>query len=92
DGHKIVFFQEDPYGFSGQRLDQQFLANPARCSDHLLRWHFRQAVLANIRGNGELIREHDFPPGSDMMGQILSAPQAKERMEFELFGRLSAYL
>ena len=29
--------------------------------------------------------------GSDMIGQILSEPQAAERMEFELFGRFSAY-
>ena len=69
----------------------EFLANPARCSDQLLRWHFRQAVLANMRGTGEIILEHDFPPGSDMMGEILGAPQAEERMEFELFGRLAAH-
>ena len=44
-----------------------------------------------MRGNGEIILEHDFPPGYDMIGQILSEPQAAERMEFELFGRLLAY-
>lgn len=43
------------------------------------------------RGTGEIILEHDFPPSSDTMGQILSAPQAAELIEFELFGRLSAY-
>ena len=40
---------------------------------------------------GEPLLEHDFPPGSDMISQILSQPKAAERMEFELFGRLSAY-
>lgn len=44
-----------------------------------------------MRGTGELILEHDFPPGSDMIGQILSEPKAAQRMEFELFGRLAAY-
>jgi hypothetical protein len=42
-----------------------------------------------MRGTGEPQLEHDFPPGSDMMGSILKGPKAKERMEFELFGRLA---
>jgi hypothetical protein len=43
-----------------------------------------------MRGAGEPVFEHDFPPGSDMMGHILRGPRAAERMEFELFGRLAA--
>jgi hypothetical protein len=43
-----------------------------------------------MKGAGEPIFEHDFPPGSDMMGQILRGPRAAGRMEFELFGRLAA--
>ncbi|KAK9364517.1 hypothetical protein V1509DRAFT_643596, partial [Lipomyces kononenkoae] len=54
----------------------------------LLRWHFRQAVLANMRGAGEPIFETDFPPGSDMVGEIISGPEAAKRMEAELFSRL----
>lgn len=57
--------------------------------DQLLRWHFRQAVLANMRGAGEPRFEHDFPPGSDIVGDILNGPKPGERMEFELFSRLS---
>jgi hypothetical protein len=34
--------------------------------------------------------EHDFPPGSDIVGDILHGPQSAERMEFELFNRLAA--
>lgn len=44
-----------------------------------------------MRGAGEPIFEHDFPPGSDMMGQILEGPKAAERMEFELHSRLALY-
>ena len=33
--------------------------------------------------------EHDYPPGSDIVGDILSGPKAAERMEFEIFGRLA---
>lgn len=45
-----------------------------------------------MKGDGELILEHDFPPGFDMISQILSQPKAAERVKFELFGRLSAYI
>lgn len=42
-----------------------------------------------MRGAGEPIFECDFPPGSDVIGEILSGPMAPERMEFELFNRLA---
>ena len=45
----------------------------------------------NLIGDGEIVLEHDFPPGSDMISQIFDEPRVAERMEFELFGRLSAY-
>jgi hypothetical protein len=77
-------------GIAGGYLDPQLLNHPERPIDELLRWHFRQAVLTNMRGAGEPVFEHDFPPGSDMMGHILGGPRAAERMEFELFGRLAA--
>ena len=41
-----------------------------------------------MRGAGEPIFEHDFPPGCDMMGDIQKEARAGERMEFELFSRL----
>ena len=43
-----------------------------------------------MRGAGEPMFENDFPPGSDIMGEILQGPKAGERMEFELFGRIAA--
>lgn len=42
-----------------------------------------------MRGAGEPNFEHDFPPGSDMTGEILKGPKAAERMEFELFNRMA---
>ena len=77
-------------GIAGGRLDQRLLSHRQRPIDELLRWHFRQAVLTNMKDAGEPIFEHDFPPGSDMIGQILRGPRAADRMEFELFGRLAA--
>lgn len=38
---------------------------------------------------GEPISEIDFPPGSDMVGEVLSSPKAEERMEYELYSRLA---
>ena len=43
-----------------------------------------------MKGAGEPRFEHDFPPGSDIVGDILRGPKASERMEFELFSRLAA--
>jgi hypothetical protein len=43
-----------------------------------------------MKGLGSPTFEHDFPPGSDIMGEIMEAPMAAERMELELFGRLNA--
>jgi hypothetical protein len=85
-----VFFDSDGNGVAGRYMDQEFLDNPQRPVDQLLRWHFRQAVLANMRGAGEPRFEHDFPLGSDIVGDILRGPKSAERMEFELFSRLAA--
>ena len=76
---------------AGTHLDKTFFDNPQRPVDQLLRWHFRQAVLANMRGQGEPCFDSDFPPGSDIIGDILSGPKAGERMEFELFSRLAGF-
>ena len=75
---------------AGRHLDQNFLDNPLRPPDELLRWHFRQAVLTNTKGVGEPCFESDFPLGSDIMGEIMSGPKAGERIEFELFNRFNA--
>ncbi len=85
-----MFFTLDGEGLAGKYLDQEFLDNPQQPIDQLLRWHFRQAVLANMRGAGEPRFEHDFPPGSDIVGDILCGPKSGERMEFELSNRLAA--
>ncbi|PUU79006.1 hypothetical protein B9Z19DRAFT_1024283 [Tuber borchii] len=92
DNYKIVCFAPDAGDFkiSGRHLDQTFLDNPHRPVDQVLRWHFRQAVLVDMRGAGEACLEADFPPGSDMIGEIMRGAKAAERMEFELFTRFNA--
>ena len=58
--------------------------DPHRVSDHILRWHFRQSVLANVRGAGEPLFEDDFPPATDIMREIEKGPLSEERFELEL--------
>ena len=79
-----MLFIPDTEGLAGRHLDPELLSNPQRPVDQLLRWHFRQAVLANMRGAGEPIFEHDFPPSSDTSGDILRGPKSAERVEFDL--------
>ncbi|KAG0636794.1 hypothetical protein HOY80DRAFT_908639 [Tuber brumale] len=90
DGYKVVVFDSDLFGYDGKTLDPvcRDTADPHRETEQLLRWHFRQSVLANVRGEGEPIFEHDFPPGTDMLGEILAGPYAQERLELEIAARL----
>ncbi|KAK9327312.1 hypothetical protein V1520DRAFT_372136 [Lipomyces starkeyi] len=64
DDYKIVTFNDDHLNIGGRRLDPVCRDPNSEQSarDELLRWHFRQAVLANMRGAGEPIFEFDFPP------------------------------
>jgi len=90
DGYKVVVFDMDLLGYDGKILDPvcRKPTDPHCVSDQFLRWHFRQSVLANVRGAGEPIFEHDFPPGTDMVGEILASPYARERFELEIAARL----
>ncbi|KAK9328774.1 HNH endonuclease-domain-containing protein, partial [Lipomyces starkeyi] len=93
DGYKITCFNEDFDRIDGRILDPvcRDPSDNRRVRDELLRWHFRQGVLANMRGAGEPSFETDFPPGTDIMGEILSGPTAAKRMEAELLSRLGGY-
>jgi hypothetical protein len=85
----VCFFSNDRSSIAGKHLDQRLFDNPQRPVDQLLRWHFRQAVLTNMKGAGEPTFEHDFPPGADIVSSIHKGPKAPERMVFELFSRLA---
>ncbi|KAF8423471.1 HNH endonuclease-domain-containing protein [Terfezia claveryi] len=87
DNYKVVCFDTDSKGIAGNYIE--FGNDERRPVDQLLRWHFRQAVFANMRGAGAPVFECDFPPGSDMMGEIRNGPMAAERMEFEMCSRLA---
>ncbi|KAF8438246.1 hypothetical protein BGX38DRAFT_1098191, partial [Terfezia claveryi] len=63
--YKVVVFGVDLDGMDGRLLDSvcRKPVDPHRISDELLRWHFRQSVLGNMRGAGEPAFQHDFPHG-----------------------------
>ncbi|KAG0636527.1 hypothetical protein HOY80DRAFT_1088317 [Tuber brumale] len=52
DNYKIIVFDIDIFGLDGRILDPacRSVDNPHHVPDELLRWHFHQTVLANVRG------------------------------------------
>jgi len=90
DSYKVVVFNADGDGLDGRMLDPMCRdpANSHCVSNQPLRWHFQQSVLANMRWPGEPILEHDFPPGTVIMREILAGPYAQERFELEMVVRL----
>ncbi|PUU82971.1 hypothetical protein B9Z19DRAFT_966080 [Tuber borchii] len=49
DNFKVVFFVRDIKNIAGRHLSQKLIDDPKRPVDGLLRWHYRQCVLANMR-------------------------------------------
>jgi hypothetical protein len=90
DNYKIVTFIPNQWGIDGRILDPvcRDASNLDHVSDEVLRWHFGQCVLANMRGSGEPVFERDFPPGTDMMATMRAEPYSKERFEMEIASRL----
>ncbi|KAG0136488.1 hypothetical protein HOY82DRAFT_583341 [Tuber indicum] len=90
DGYMVVVFYIDLLGLDGRILDPgcRNPTDPHSVSDQVRRWHYRQPVLANVRRGGEPLLEHDFTPGTDMVGEILAGPYARERFELEIAARL----
>lgn len=93
DGYKVISFQPDNWGIDGRVLD--FVCRdpntPNHVSDQALRWHFRQCVLANMRGAGESIPETDFPRGSDRIADLQKEPDGGKLLELEFSQRLAPY-
>ncbi|CDM37708.1 hypothetical protein PROQFM164_S07g000056 [Penicillium roqueforti FM164] len=84
----IIVFVTDTTGIGGTRLRNSALSGTLRVSANLLRWHLRMCLYKSLKVNAEpqTVWEEDL--GEDPMGEILSQPDAAERMEVELFTRL----
>ncbi|KAG0638153.1 hypothetical protein HOY80DRAFT_1079827 [Tuber brumale] len=88
DNYKIVCFSpsSDPYNVAGRSLDRMFLDNPLRPPDQLLRWHFRQAVLINMKGAGGHPSGDNFAPDPDVVGGVVSGERAGAGVGSGMFG------
>lgn len=71
-----MVFNED--SLDGRALDP-VNRGPASRVGCVSEWHFRQSVLVNMRGAGELIFEHDSVDKGDLRG--------KDRLELRLASR-----
>ncbi|PUU82145.1 hypothetical protein B9Z19DRAFT_1075639 [Tuber borchii] len=61
DNYKIVCFSPSAarFGMAGGHIKRIFIDHPLRPADQLLRWHFRQTVLVNMKGAGEFFFDTD---------------------------------
>ncbi|KAJ5894918.1 hypothetical protein N7495_006609 [Penicillium taxi] len=76
DNYRVIDFKGDREEVDGNILDPacRVPSDPDRVADGLLRWHFRQAVLAHMKaGAGVPVWETDFPPPPPPKGRISSA-------------------
>lgn len=92
-GYKIIEFENR----GSSSLDGRVLArqcwdpqDPNRISAELLRQHFRQVVLANMRGAaGAPVWESDFPPSHDATSEMPCKTFGKEWLKLQLAARLA---
>lgn len=102
DQYRIITFDEDavtsltPYAVVGQPspILGQYPADLSipTPSDTLLRWHFEQAVISNIRGAGE-VKDDDFDEdllqGEVDLSRKSWATEGKEVVERHFHNRLA---
>ncbi|KAF3318609.1 hypothetical protein TWF173_006631 [Orbilia oligospora] len=88
--YKVYAFDDDNFGYSGK-----YMSIPARqngevgARDTLLQWHFRQSVLANMRGAGEPIWDYGPNEEGDVVGRLLSSDHTMTRLGEEVGARLA---
>ncbi|KAI3290503.1 hypothetical protein DTO002I6_6426 [Penicillium roqueforti] len=78
--YKIIVFGPVPTGIGANRLRDSARSGTWRMSADLLRWHLRMCLYNNLKANSEpqTVWEEDL--GEDPRGEILSQPDAAERM------------
>ncbi|EGX47880.1 hypothetical protein AOL_s00081g207 [Orbilia oligospora ATCC 24927] len=88
--YRVYAFDDDNFGYSGK-----YMSIPARqngevgARDTLLQWHFRQSVLANMRGAGEPIWDYGPNEEGDVVGRLLSSDHTMTRLGEEVGARLA---
>lgn len=87
----MMVFGRDPMRVSGNQLSITARENGEQgARDNLLSWHFRQCVLANMRGAGAPVWDYDSDGPGDVVGRILTEDiHGQTRLGAEIESRLS---
>ncbi|KAH0556344.1 hypothetical protein GP486_005732 [Trichoglossum hirsutum] len=90
DNFKIISFVKDRFGFDGRYMIQSNYPQHYQPLRSLLKYHFRMAVLCNMKARGpEYDWDEDIPPGMDPVAEISNSEQGKLRFELVMAERLN---
>ncbi|KAF3113168.1 hypothetical protein TWF706_010157 [Orbilia oligospora] len=88
--YRVYAFDDDNFGYSEKYMSVPALQNgEVGARDTLLQWHFRQSVLANMRGAGEPIWDYGPNEEGDVVGRLLSSDHTMTRLGEEVGARLA---
>ncbi|KAF3221172.1 hypothetical protein TWF191_007142 [Orbilia oligospora] len=91
-GYRIYDFGRNKFGYGGNFMSataRQSNSNNNGARDTLLLWHFRQCVLANMRGAGEPLWDYSPREEGDVVGRLLSSDHTMTRLGEEVEARLA---
>jgi len=90
DNFKITSFVEDYLGFDGRYMVLSNSLQRYQPLRSLLKYHFRMAVLCNMKARGpEYDWDEDIPPGMDPVAEISNSEEGKLRFELVMAERLN---
>lgn len=91
NGYRVTCFVRDEFGIDGRIMFRNdFFPAENQPLRTLLKYHFRSAVLCNMKGRGPLYDwDEDIPPGSDEVTEIIRSEGGKTRFELEMASRLN---
>ncbi|KAH0563095.1 hypothetical protein GP486_002337 [Trichoglossum hirsutum] len=93
DNFKITSFVEDYLGFDGRYMAHSNYPQRYQPLRSLLKYHFRMAVLCNMKGRGpEYSWDEDIPPGMDPVAEISNSEEGKLRFELIMAERLNSFV
>ncbi|KAI9769519.1 MAG: hypothetical protein M1840_003996 [Geoglossum simile] len=90
DNYKVTCFVPDPMGFDGNYMVRSNHPQHYQPLRSLLKYHFRMAVLCNMKARGpEYDWDEDIPPGMDPVAEISNSKEGKLRFELVMAERLN---
>ncbi|KAI9773442.1 MAG: hypothetical protein M1840_007658 [Geoglossum simile] len=90
DNYKVTCFVDDCWGFDGRYMVRSGYPQHYQPLRSLLKYHFRMAVLCNMKARGpEYDWDEDIPPGMDPVAEISNSEEGKLRFELVMAERLN---